>query len=100
MRSFVDLKTVDERGFLIVQREAREIFPIDLESCEEAILGVKNRESVVLNFEGIPVETAQRTLDFIAGAVYVMDGRLRKIKGEKYLIVPSGVRVRRIREKK
>lgn len=100
MRSFVDKKNVDERGFLIVQREAREIFPIDFESCKEAITGVKNRESVVLNFQGIPVERAQRTLDFIAGAVFVMDGQVKKIKNKKYLIVPCGVKVRKIREKK
>ena len=99
MKCFIDIKKVDKNGSLLLQKEAKEIFPADFEGTKEAIVRAERGEGVVLNFEGIAVEIAQRTLDFIAGAAYAMGGKMQKIKGDRYLLIPQGVRISKIREK-
>lgn len=98
MRSFVDTKKTDKKGRLIIKKEAKEISPVDLDSSLEAIDRVKKKEGVMLNFDGIPVENAQRTLDFISGAAYTLGAELKKVRGNKYLLVPQGVKVDKVRE--
>ena len=100
MKSFVESKKKKKNGSLIVQKEAKEIAPFDLERAEEVIFRVRKKEGVVLNFDEMSVETAQRMLDFISGAVYVLGGTVKKIKDKKYLLIPQNVKINKVREDK
>ena len=98
MKSFVDRTKERSDGTLIVQKEAIEIVPYALSDIKEAVIRTMNNEGVVLNFEEVPVDLAQRMLDFATGAVFVLRGSVKKVKGEKYLLVPQNVKVKRVRE--
>lgn len=98
MRIFVERTKVKKDGTLIIQREVEEIAPYTVKEAEEAIRRVCKNESVIMNLEIVPMPTAQRMLDFATGAMFAIQGRIRKIKGEKYLLTPQNAVINRIRE--
>ncbi|MCC8140096.1 MAG: cell division protein SepF [Lachnospiraceae bacterium] len=60
--------------------EAREITDTLLNNC-----------TVVLNFEGLDVEVAQRIIDFTSGSCYAMGGNLRKVSNYIFIVTPRNV---------
>lgn len=57
------------------------------EICDYLLAG----KAVVLNMEGIHMETAQRIIDFTSGATYSMDGNLQKISNYIFIATPQSV---------
>lgn len=60
--------------------ESREITDTLLNNC-----------TVVLNFEGLDVEIAQRIIDFTSGSCYAMGGNLRKVSNYIFIMTPRNV---------
>lgn len=52
---------------------------------------VKAGQAVVVNFEGVPVETAQRIVDYLCGATYALEGNMEKIGSAIFLFTPADV---------
>lgn len=52
---------------------------------------MRRRSSIVLNLEATPRETARRLVDFLSGAAYALEGRIRRIAAGTYIITPSNV---------
>ena len=100
MKSFVDRTKVKNDGTLIVQKEAIEIIPNSFEDMENVVGRMGKGESVVLALKDLPTEHAQRMLDFATGAVYAMNGSVKKVKDDKYVLIPPGGRIKKIREYK
>ena len=48
---------------------------------------------MVLNLENTNKETARRLIDFLSGVAYSIDGSLKKIASNAYVITPSNVDV-------
>lgn len=61
-----------------------------------------NKRTVVLNLEATNKETARRLIDFLSGVAYSIDGQLKRIANNAYVITPSNVDVsgEQLREKK
>ena len=57
------------------------------ESCDYLLAG----KAVVLNMEGIHMETAQRIIDFTSGATYSLSGNLQKISNYIFIATPPSV---------
>ena len=74
-------------GKMIVYR------PVSYEDTQNIIDNLKGRMPVIVNMEQIEVETAQRILDFTAGAVYALSGSVLRISGNIFLLSPEGVGV-------
>ena len=49
------------------------------------------RRSIVLNLEGANKENAYRILDFLSGVVYSIDGNLKRVAANTYIITPNNV---------
>lgn len=60
------------------------------ESREITDILLSNR-TVVLNLEGLDVETAQRIIDFTSGSCYAIKGNLQKISHYIFIITPASV---------
>lgn len=60
--------------------ETREITDTLLANC-----------TVVLNFEGLDVEVAQRIIDFTSGSCYAIGGNLRKVSNYIFIVTPKSV---------
>ena len=60
--------------------EAREITDTLLSNC-----------TIVLNFEGLDVEIAQRIIDFTSGSCYAIGGNLQKVSNYIFVVTPKSV---------
>jgi cell division inhibitor SepF len=69
------------------------VSPEGFEEAEKLAGHLKNRRSVIVNFNGTPKETAQRIIDFLSGAVFVLNGSTCKVTAETFLFNPSNVSV-------
>jgi len=57
--------------------------------CDE----LKNRKLVVINVSDLEPKTAQRLLDFMGGASYVLNGELQEVEKNVYILSPANVEV-------
>jgi cell division inhibitor SepF len=64
----------------------------------EAVLAVQQQRTVVLQLGAMDTEEAQRTIDFVSGGVYAMDGQSERLGDAVFLFAPSLVAIRRDRE--
>ncbi|MFD3157425.1 cell division protein SepF [Haloimpatiens sp. FM7330] len=69
------------------------IKPTDFDEAADICDDLKNRKIVVVNTSNLESKVAQRILDFIGGACYVLDGGLQEIEKNIYLLSPSNVSV-------
>ena len=67
------------------------IRPSSIEDAREITDTLLANRTVVLNLEGIEVDTAQRIIDFTSGSCYAMSGNLQKISHYIFIITPSSV---------
>ncbi len=65
--------------------------PQTYEDTQTIIDNLKARKPVIVNLENLNVEVAQRVLDFISGAIYALDGSVRKVSKGIFLLAPKGV---------
>lgn len=52
-----------------------------------------NHRTVVLNLEATNKETAKRLLDFLSGVAYSIDGQLKRVASNTFVITPCNVDV-------
>ena len=57
------------------------------EICETLLSG----RAVVINMEGLHIETAQRIIDFVSGACFSMGGNLQMISKYVFIVTPKSV---------
>ena len=67
------------------------IKPTSFEDSREITETLLSNRTVVLNFEGLDVEVAQRIIDFISGSCYAIDGNLQKVSNYIFLVTPKNV---------
>ena len=67
------------------------IKPTTMEDSREVCDYLLAGKAVVLNMEGIHMETAQRIIDFASGATYSIGGNLQKISNYIFIATPQSV---------
>ena len=71
--------------------EVTMIKPTTMEDSREVCDYLLAGKAVVLNMEGIHMETAQRIIDFTSGSTYSMNGNLQKISNYIFIATPESV---------
>ena len=61
------------------------------DEMQEIAKNIKARKVVIVNFEDMDKETAQRMVDFLSGAVFALDGMPKKVSGSTFLFSSSQV---------
>lgn len=69
------------------------IKPSSVEDAREITDTLLANRTVVLNLEGLDVETGQRILDFASGSTHAIHGNLQKISNFIFIITPACVDV-------
>ena len=69
------------------------IKPTTFEDAREVTETLLSGRAVVLNFEGIDVDLAQRIIDYTCGTCVAIDGNLRKISNYMFIVTPKSVDV-------
>lgn len=63
----------------------------------EAVLAVRDQQTVLLNLSRMPPDQAQRTADFVCGGVHALDGQQQRVGENVLLFAPASVRLQRLR---
>lgn len=69
------------------------IKPSNMEDAHEIADTLIDMNTVVLNLEGLNVETAQRIIDFASGSCYSIGGRLQVVSSYIFILTPSSVEI-------
>ncbi|MBE6108136.1 MAG: cell division protein SepF [Erysipelotrichaceae bacterium] len=67
--------------------------PRSFEEAEEVGRHLKEKRAAVINLHRLPREYAQRTIDFLTGVVFALDGSIQKIGHNVILATPSSIGV-------
>lgn len=67
------------------------IKPTSFEDAREVTETLISGRAVVLNFEGLDVDLAQRIIDFTCGTCVAIDGNLRKVSSYIFIVTPKSV---------
>lgn len=73
--------------------EMKVVKPEHFDSASQIADHLLNNRTVVLNLENTNKETARRLIDFLSGVAYSIDGSLKKIASNAYVITPNNVDV-------
>lgn len=65
--------------------------PQTYEDTQTIIDNLKAKKPIIVNLENLNIDVAQRVLDFISGAIYALDGSVRKVSKGIFLLAPRGV---------
>ncbi len=77
-------------------RDYRNVLVYEPKKCSDVqtlIDYLKRKEPAIINLDGTDPATAQRILDFTAGAMYALSGSVLRISGNIFLLSPEGVGV-------
>lgn len=67
------------------------IKPLTFEDAREVTETLLSGRAVVINFEGMDVDVAQRIIDYTCGTCVAIDGNLRKISNYIFIVTPKTV---------
>ena len=73
--------------------ELKVVKPDRYENVNQIADHLLNRRTVVLNLEGTNKETARRLIDFLSGVAYSIDGQLKRVANNTFVITPNNVDV-------
>lgn len=67
--------------------------PQNIEEARQVISNTKNSVISVVNLDGVEIDVAQRIADFLSGSVDALDGSIKRLSNEMFLIAPIGVNI-------
>ena len=76
-----------------VNMEVCVIKPTSVEDSREITETLLSGRTVILNLEGLDLEIAQRIIDFIGGASFAVDGSLKAISNNIFIVAPGNIEV-------
>ncbi len=73
--------------------ELKVVRPERFEAVTQIADHLINSRTVVLNLEATNKETARRMIDFLSGVAYSIEGQLKKVANNTFVITPGNVAV-------
>jgi cell division inhibitor SepF len=67
--------------------------PRTFEEMPQAVMALRERKSIILNLSIMDPDTAQRCVDFVAGAAFAVDGHQERLGEHIFLFTPSFVQI-------
>ncbi len=65
--------------------------PERFETAAEIADHLRAKRPVLINLETTPKDVTRRLVDFLSGVAYALDGKVKKIAANTYIITPSNV---------
>ncbi len=84
---------IEMPGLNSLQSELIVMEPRMFEEIPEAILALRERKTVILNLANMDPDQAQRSVDYVAGGVFAIDGHQERIGSNVFLFTPSSVQI-------
>lgn len=67
--------------------------PAAYDQIMESARVVRNGESVLVNFKNMGDQQARRSIDFLTGVVFTLEGDIQNVGGQIFLLTPNGMTV-------
>ncbi|MEA5026504.1 MAG: cell division protein SepF [Erysipelotrichaceae bacterium] len=67
--------------------------PRSFDEAEDIAVHLKQRQAAVINLHRLPRDYSQRTIDFLTGVVFALDGTIQKIGTNVILCAPKSIPV-------
>ena len=67
--------------------------PRSYEEAQEVAIRLKEQKACVINLHRLPHDFAQRTIDFLTGVIFALDGSIQKIGPNIILCAPKSIGV-------
>ena len=67
--------------------------PVSYEDTQSIIDNLKEKKPIIINLDELDTDVAQRSLDFVSGAVYALNGNIRKAARNIFVVAPYNVDV-------
>ena len=83
--NLVDIKNNQNQLKVIVYK------PTQYSDAEQIVKNLKSKKPVVVNLEEVEVELARKIFNFCSGAICALDGEMRKISKEIFILAPNNV---------
>lgn len=74
-----------------IKAEIYTIKPSSLEDSKEIVDSLLESKAIIVNFEGVNTDLAQRIIDNISGACCAVNGTLKRISGYIYIVAPVSI---------
>ncbi|MGF1537366.1 MAG: cell division protein SepF [Elainellaceae cyanobacterium] len=84
---------VEMPGLAAGQSELVVMEPRSFEEVPDAILALRDRKAVILNLNQMDADEAQRSVDYVAGGVFAMDGHQERVNQNVFLFTPASVQI-------
>jgi cell division inhibitor SepF len=65
--------------------------PERFETAAEIADHLRSKRAVLINLETTPKDVTRRLVDFLSGVAYALDGKVKKIAANTYIITPPNV---------
>ena len=65
--------------------------PERFETAAEIADQLRSKRPVLINLETTPKDVTRRLVDFLSGVAYALDGKVKKIAANTYIITPSNI---------
>lgn len=67
--------------------------PLEYDDGPGIIDNITERRTVIMNLEMLEVDKKRQIFDFVSGGVYALEGNIKKVTKDIYVITPKGVEV-------
>lgn len=71
------------------------ITPSSNAEVTEVVTNLRNGDACIICLEGLDVTDAQRRLDFLSGVISAMNGSIKRLNANTYILTPTGIGVKR-----
>lgn len=88
-RSAAEMKPAPTAGGL----RMRVLRPTEFADATKVADCLKSGQAVVLNLENMDDDDARRMIDYIAGVLYAVEGKIERPAQRTFLLMPSGVSI-------
>lgn len=68
-------------------------YPLNFPDAKRVARELAAMRPVIVNLEGMPLEQAQRVIDYVSGTTYYLGGDLQKVGEYIFLFTPEGVQI-------
>lgn len=90
-----DYETSANKNFTKVATDTKMVLfePRSFDEAEDVARHLKEKRAAVVNLHRLNREYSQRTIDFLTGVIFALDGSIQKIGANVILCAPKGVGV-------
>ena len=91
----ITVQEIPERKPEVVQNmlQMKVVRPTDLKQATEIADSLKMGQTIVLNLDELSDTQARRMLDYIAGVLYAVNGKIERPSDRTFLLTPKGVSI-------